>query len=315
MRILLLIPIIALGCNTNQSVDTVSTNTQDTLAVFEPSLISDGFDNRDMTISPDGKELFYTIQYENKRSYIMHAVYSNGQLQEPTIAWFSGVHKDLEAAFSPDGNEIYFASDRPLIPGENAADYNIWKITRSINGWSEPVALDSSINTRKDEYYPSIASNGNLYFTRDNGATLEDIWIAVKNGDFYHPAIPMEDAVNSKGYDFNAFVSPDEEFIVFTSYKRPDDLGSGDLYFSRKKDGQWQPAVHLDAPFNSTAIDYCPFVSPDKKYFYFTSARITRTLTPDSANTKSALNKLHGGPGSGSDDIYRVPMSELERYF
>lgn len=315
MRLLLLLPCIAMGCNNDHSVDTSSLNNQDTIAVFEPGLISDGFDNRDMTLSPDGNELFYTIQYENKRSYIMHAVFSNGQLQEPKIAWFSGVYKDLEAAFSPDGNEIYFASDRPLIPGDKAADYNIWKLTRTSNGWTQPVALDSTINTKKDEFYPSIAASGNLYFTRDNGPSLEDIWVAAKNGDTYHPAIPMGDVVNSKGYDFNAYVNPEEEFIVFTSYKRPDDLGSGDLYISRKKDGHWQPAIHLDERINSTAIDYCPFVSPDGNYFYFTSARLNGTLPRDSITTKSELNKLLGGPGSGSDDIYRVPTSELERYF
>lgn len=315
MRLLLLFSCFAMGCGAPQPVDTSSLDNIDTLAVFEPGLVSDGFDNRDITMSPDGKEIFYTIQYENQRSIIMHVVYDNDKWKEPEIAWFSGTFKDLEAAYAPSGNEIYFVSNRPLDSGMIAGDYNIWRMTKTTNGWGQPRALDTTINTKKDEFFPSISANGNLYFTRDNGATLEDIWMAVRDGDSYRSVEPMGDAVNSKGYDFNAFIDPDEEFIVFTSYKRADDLGAGDLYISRKKNSDWQPAVHLDNRINSSAIDYCPFVSPDGRFFFFTSSRVNSSLPKDSVVTKTALKKFLGSAGSGSDDIYRMPASELEKFY
>jgi len=33
------------------------------------------------------------------------------------------------------------------------------------NGWSKAENLGTAINTEADEFYPSIARNGNLYFT------------------------------------------------------------------------------------------------------------------------------------------------------
>ena len=93
-----------------------------------------------------------------------------------------------------------------------------------------------------------------------------------KNGKYEDP-VRLPEAVNSKGYDFNAFVDPDESFILFSSYKRTDDLGGGDLYYSLRRNGSWLPAVHFGKEINSSALDYSPFVSADKRYFFFTSKR------------------------------------------
>src|ERR1700757_5198657 len=79
--------------------------------LFEPGKISDGFANRDMAISPDGNELFYTIQFtKGLYSVIMHSVKKTGVWGTPEVASFSGRYNDLEASFSPDGNKLYFSS-------------------------------------------------------------------------------------------------------------------------------------------------------------------------------------------------------------
>jgi len=46
--------------------------------------------------------------------------------------------------------------------------------------------------------------------------------------------------INSEYTELDAFVAPDESYIVFTS-NRPGGLGTGDLYVSRQKDGAWTP--------------------------------------------------------------------------
>ena len=82
---------------------------------------------------------------------------------------------------------------------------------------------------------------------------LEFFITELKDGK-YSSAQPLPEAVNSKGDDFNAFIDPDEKFIIFSSYKRKDDLGRGDLYFALRKEGIWQPAIHFDRGINSTMI-------------------------------------------------------------
>ena len=92
-------------------------------------------------------------------------------------------------------------------------------------------------------------------------------------GGQYAAAEALGDSVNSVFDEFNAFVDPAETFIIFSSFGRKDDQGNGDLYISKNINGVWASAVHVAAPVNSGALDYCPYISPDKKYFFFTSGR------------------------------------------
>ena len=89
--------------------------------------------------------------------------------------------------------------------------------------------------------------------------------------------------INSTGYEFNAFVSPSEEFIIYTCYGRPDGLGSGDLYISYKNSkGNWDEPKNLGAEINSKQMDYCPFYDTTTQTLYFTSKRmivIEKTFT------------------------------------
>ncbi len=122
----------------------------------------------------------------------------------------------------------------------------------------------------------------------------------------------MPESVNSKGYDFNAFVDPDEKFILFSSYKRNDDLGGGDLYFSLHKDSGWLPAKHFGMEINSSALDYSPFVSADKQYFFFTSKRQLVKFPFQKSKTAAQIREILGSYGNGNDDIYLMNFKVLE---
>ena len=135
-----------------------------------------------------------------------------------------------------------------------------------------PINLGAAVNSDKDEFYPSLTKSGNLYFTRNNNDRRDDIFISeFKEGQF--STANLTGSSEFRRSDFNAFIDPDEKLIIFSSYKRKDDLGRGDLYFALRKEGSWQPAVHFESGINSPTLDYSPFVSPDHKYFFFTSKR------------------------------------------
>jgi Tol biopolymer transport system component len=48
---------------------------------------------------------------------------------KPEVAPFSGRYKDLEAAFSPDGQTVYFSSDRPTTDNPQKKDFDIWRLS------------------------------------------------------------------------------------------------------------------------------------------------------------------------------------------
>lgn len=280
--------------------------------IFASGFISDGLDNRDFTISPDGNELYFTIQHRIQ-SVIMRSVKKGQTWSEPEVAFFSGRFNDLEASFSPDGGRIYFSSNRPLSDtGTLTKDFDIWCVEKKEDKWTGPFNLGTVVNTSKDEFYPSVAKSGNLYFTCDNGKTREDLFVSTYQSGQYFAPVALPETVNSEGFDFNAFIDPDESFIIFTSYKRKDDKGGGDLYISKKAGGNWLPAKHLGG-INSTAIDYCPYVSPDKRYFFFTSKRMAGAANRKTTVTAKELKKKLTSAGNGSDDIYVMDFDVIEQ--
>jgi len=284
-------------------------------ALFANGFISTGQRERDMALSPDGTELFYTIQSPlGLFQTILHALKDgSGKWSKPEVASFAGKFSDLEPAFSFDGKKLFFCSNRPLA-GDSIKDFDIWFVEKKNNTWGVPQNVGEPVNTLADEYYPSIAKNGNLYYTAayKNGVGKEDIYKATWENGRYTNVAPLDTAVNSLFYDFNAYVSPEETLILFTSFGRNDDRGRGDLYMSTKdKTGQWQHARNLKA-INSDKLDYCPFVSFDKKILFFTSERTSLSRSyPAVPATYASLVDQFNSPGNGSGDIYWVDFTKL----
>ncbi len=285
----------------------------------EPALLAEGFisspiNERDFALSPNGNELYYTIS--TPQSTFQTIVYSQkdkaGNWTPPEVVSFAGNFSDLEPAFSADGKKLYFASNRPLA-GDQPKDFDIWVTERIGNSWSEPKNLGSPVNTDADEFYPSIAKSGNLYFTAQykEGVGREDIFIAQwKNGKYEKP-MALDTAINSKGFEFNAFVDPDEKFILFTGYGRKDDTGRGDLYLSLKdSQGNWLSSKNVKF-LNSSKLDYCPYVSPDKKIFFFTSERGTLPVSFESKATYAQIQKISQSTLNGTGNIYWISFDKV----
>jgi len=286
----------------------------DTPVIFAQGLLSDGLSNRDFTISPGNDEIFYTLQQPKfLLSTILTVTRKNGKWSKPEAASFSGVYRDLEATFSLDGNTVFFSSDRPVNDKDSTNDFDLWKVVKSKGGnWGNPQHLGFTVNSDKNEFFPSVSSNGNLYFTVEAayGKGKEDIVMCRYNNGVYEKPVSLPEAVNSVNYEFNAFVDPYEQFILFTSYGRADDIGGGDLYISNKdQQGNWLPAKHLPEGINSAALDYCPYVSRDKKILFFTSNRASNRFHQHTKKTYQQITQLLTGTGNGLDDLYWVKFN------
>ena len=279
--------------------------------IFANGIISTGLNERDIAISSDGREIYYTLgNYDNSQRAIVKIAKEANAWLDPQIVSFSGKYNDIEPFLSPDGSKLFFASNRPPNNDTTRSDYNIWYVTKDTSGWANPTALPEIINTSSDEFFPSVSSNGNLYFTatRDVGAGKEDIFLSRYINNMYTEPEPLDTLVNSKTYEFNAFISPDEEMLVFSSYGRADDIGGGDLYFSRKdSSGKWIQAINLGKEINSNRLDYCPFVDFTNNILYFSSNRREPIKIDDYNIFKGHLTDSKNGMG----DIYHVSLDKL----
>ena len=114
-----------------------------------PQIISDG-DLYPTALSADGTTLLLVQRPTKGNSDIYYSQY-DGMFWSPAQALhgaINGKSNEEHASFSPDGNRIYFASDRK--GGEGALD--IWYSDRQVDGqWGEAVNMGPQINTSVDE--------------------------------------------------------------------------------------------------------------------------------------------------------------------
>ncbi|MGB0896374.1 MAG: TolB family protein [Flavobacteriaceae bacterium] len=271
---------------------------------------------RDFTISTTSNEVYFTVQSPNEElSGIFKTVKTNENWSTPVLASFSGEFKDLEPYLSPDGLRLYFASNRPLSKAENKTkDFDIWVVTRksSTESWSDPMNLGAPINTKHNEFYPAISNSKNLYFTSDRPTAKgkDDIFMSEWDSGTYSRVTSLSSSINTEGYEFNAYIAPDESVLIFSGYNRKDGLGSGDLYISFKNtDGSWLEAKNMGDIVNSKAMDYCPFVNWESKRLYFTSRR--SAVTPKrKLDTQEFLNEI-SSYSNGLSRIYSIEISTL----
>ncbi len=237
---------------------------------------------RDVALTADHQEVYFTIQSAfGELSQIAYMKKTGEKWSEPQLMHFSDRFSDLEPFLSPDQKTLYFASNRPLTDtAVTPKDYDIWCVKRAGKNtpWGKPINLGAPVNSSHDEFYPSVALNNNLYFTMDapTGMGKDDIYVArYKNGRYEEPVL-LDSAINSNGYEFNAFISPNEDFLIYTKYNSKGGLGSGDLYISRKdSDNRWTPAENMGNIINTKLMEYCPFYDQENETLYFTSRRKT----------------------------------------
>lgn len=235
---------------------------------------------RDFCISTDGNEAFITIQSPNGGiSQLATIKKENNEWLEPKLLPFCDSFMYLEPFLSMNGNRLFFVSDRPLDDSiDKKKDFDIWYVDRSSKNdeWSEPKNIGKPINSDLDEFYPSVSDNNNLYFTMDSpdGLGKDDIYFCKWEAGKYLAPVLLNENINSKGYEFNAFISKKENFILFTKYNEKDGQGSGDLYISKKDEsGEWKKAKNIGIPINTKYMEYCPFYDEENQILYFTSKR------------------------------------------
>lgn len=235
---------------------------------------------RDLALSSTQDEVYFTIQNTNEEvSVIAFSKKVNQKWTEPKLIDFSGKHRDIEPFLSSDGLKLYFSSNRPMNDTiSKSKDYDIWFVERTNlkSDWSTPKNLGAPVNTTNNEFYPSLTNSGNIYYTSDGSKSLgkDDIFFSKWENNKYTEPTTLGLNINSAGFEFNAFVSPNEKFIIFTGYNRTEGLGSGDLYISYKNEkGEWEKAKNMGAEVNSPLMDYCPFYDAKTETLYFTSKR------------------------------------------
>ncbi len=254
--------------------------------IFAPGIISTCREHSAALFIPNGEEVWFGRMFPQK---IYFSKRVGDQWSEPSIAPFCDDYNYLYPVMSPDGNRIYFTSDRPTEQGGEPLSRgkgDIWMVERNSEGWSNPKHLDEYINMSPRNSCGSLAANGNLYFTARTSNQSTDIFCATQVAGVYTTAINLN-TVDSSAPDHCPFVAPDESFLIFSSFRGGQ--GRSDLFICfRNRDGTWTVPRNMGPAINSAFKDEYPCVTPDGKYLFFNSNR------PSSLNQKP----IEDGPGN-----------------
>jgi len=241
--------------------------------VFAPGIVSTTQGEFNAAFSPDGKEFYFSVNEPSGRETMKFMTRKDNQWTPPQAVPFVSSQNDCDPLFSFDGQRLYFISTRPKKEKAGSSDWNIWYVERTDADWSEPINIGPPVNSDVDEYYVSLTKDGTIYFSsnRAGGLGSFDIYRSRFVDGHYAKPENLGASINTKYLEHDPFIAPDESYILFTSVDRPEGFGTGDLYISsRRKDGTWTKSKNMGKAFNTSGYDFCPIVSPDGKYFFFT---------------------------------------------
>jgi outer membrane protein OmpA-like peptidoglycan-associated protein len=141
-----------------------------------------------MSLSADLQTLYYAADYA-EQGYGRYDIY---KVQRSPWGWskpknlgqrINSDYWESAPSIAPDGNSIYFASNRP----EGYGGIDIYVAYKNEKGyWEEAINLGPSINTKGDDQTPFIhADNQSLYFSSNGRAGFggSDIYMARKKID------------------------------------------------------------------------------------------------------------------------------------
>lgn len=291
-----------------------------------PGVISTGVQETSVAMSRDGNTLYFMrSDFGEKDDTIMVSRRHDGHWSSPQVASFSGEWHDSEPTLSPDGQRLYFVSNRPLhsggasvtvqMAGQTFAGTNLWYVQRQPDGhWSKPLHVDGALNDGNMIYNPSVAANGDIYFSahRQDSGNGYQIYVARRAANGY--AAPERVALGDiKHGRMDPAVDPQQRFLIYAG-NEGDSLGRADLYIAfRQADGSWGKPQHLAGDVNSAALENAPSLGPRFGELFVSSNRSDAAHFPKLRDTAATLDRRLAQPLNGSRNLWRFDISDVLR--
>ena len=202
----------------------------------------------------------------------------------------------------------------------------------------QPKNLGDSVNSRYNEYWPSISADGRtLVITRliprkdlhEVEARLqnmpeekrklieariskeqEDFFVSYRADSAWSQAQNMGDPLNTKFNEGAQTLSADGETMYFSACNKDDSKGGCDIYMAEKKNGSWSEPQNIGSPVNTDRWESQPSISPDGQTLYFVSNRKGTKGHKDLWKSVKDANGVWQEPENLGDSI-NTPFEEM----
>ena len=241
--------------------------------LFAPSIVNTDAIEINTVFNSSFTELFFTRNIDG--SFIIHhSELIDGKWTAPQpILMYSDQDSNsvaIDPSITQDGNTMYFLGINPEDSSNNSYP-DIYRSQKRDGKWQIASKVEYPISTEKyAESYPVVVADGSLFFESDRpgGFGKRDIYRAQYLGDGkFDTPVNIGSEVNTEKNARSTHVSPDESFLI-TSNTSSEEKG---FSVSFKVKNKWQTPTHINLgePLNKEWTYYCPYMSPDNKYFFF----------------------------------------------
>ena len=255
--------------------------------VFAPGIVSTKeYREFSGTFTPNGTE-YYFFRFAEGAGMMVTRL-QNGVWTVPVPASFNTEYIDNEPHITPDGQIMFFNSNRPFPgSGEGRRPTQIWFMKRVGTGWSEPKHLCEGM-------FATASKNGNVYLNR--GVTR------LQNGEF-KSIMEITGALNAPPDGWkrgnHSSIAPDESYLIYDTQQSGSDWDSDQnlLVCFRHADGTWSESFDLSGKLNLPGGEMLATITTDKKYLFFcnrgeiywVNAKIIDELKPKKLKSRRSL--------------------------
>lgn len=268
--------------------------------VLFPGAINSDTHESSATFSQDGMTMYFDrtnekrVKDDNDERVAHISIYRaenvNGNWTNIERVPFSSDEYSTEhPSLSPDGTQLYFASDMPGSVGS----FDIYVVDVNEDGtFGTPRNLGSNVNTENREQFPFISGDGVLYFSSNGHPGFGNMDIYSTEGDFSEVR-NLGTSINSPFDDFAYTKREGEEEGFFASNRR----GTDNLYtFSREE--YTPPVVEIEERETNPETGRQQLRDVGNIYFDFDKSTIKE-------ESKPTLNKV-------ADIMKKYPSLEIE---
>jgi len=191
-----------------------------------------GFNNSAIGLSADGQKMLLFKDEDKTKGDIYESVLNGTEWSKPVKlpAPINSDHHESSAAYSPDGNTIYFVSDRP--GGIGGRDIWYCSILPKNGKWGEAKNLGKEVNTAKHEEGVYLHPDGKTFYFGSQGHNSFgglDIFTTEKNGVKWTKPVNMGEPINTIGDDVYFVIEASGKYAYYTS-AHEGGLGEKDIY-------------------------------------------------------------------------------------
>jgi hypothetical protein len=229
-------------------------------------------------------------EFANAKIYVSQV--RRGRWSQPEPIRFSDPrYSDSDPWLTPDGNTLYFVSNRPTAARPEKQDLDLWRSRRDRAGlWSAPEHLGEAVNGPGPELGPEF-HGGTLYFSavRKGGKGGLDIYTSREGATGFAAPAPLDGPFNTAASESDFTLDSAGRTAAF--WRTVD--GKGLLHSARRTGQGWSEPGALPGSVNIGPFNFTPSFARDGSTLRFASTR------------------SRAGQAEGMADIYVVKLGRM----